>query len=63
MTGIELLTRVKELDENAVTVLLSGWMIKDLKAYRNVVDLYLAKPFKLDVLIKEISKVLKNGAK
>ncbi len=63
MTGIELLTRVKELNENAVTVLLSGWMIKDLKAYRNVVDLYLPKPFKLDVLIKEISKVLKNGAK
>ncbi|HPI13275.1 MAG TPA: response regulator [Spirochaetota bacterium] len=63
ITGIELLTRVKELDENAVTVLLSGWMIKDLKAYRNVVDLYLPKPFKLDVLIKEISKVLKNGAK
>jgi CheY-like chemotaxis protein/PAS domain-containing protein len=63
MTGIELLTRVKELDENAVTVLLSGWMIKDLKAYRNVVDLYLPKPFKLDVLIKEISKVLKSSAK
>ncbi len=63
MTGIELLTRVKELDENAVTVLMSGWMIKDLKAYRNVIDLYLPKPFKLDVLIKEISRFLNKSPK
>jgi PAS domain S-box-containing protein len=60
ISGIELAARVKEIDEKVITVLLSGWMLTDLKAYKNVVDLYLAKPFKLDDLIREISRVLKT---
>ena len=63
ITGIELLTRVKELNENTVTVLLSGWMISDLHLYKNIVDLFLPKPFQLDVLLTEISKVLKAKMK
>lgn len=63
MTGLELLTRTKEVDEDVVTVLLSGWMLNDLKAYKNVVDLFLPKPFKLDVLIKEISKIFLSKSK
>ncbi len=58
ITGLELAARVKEVNENVVTVLLSGWMLTDLKAYKNVIDLFLPKPFKLDELIKEIAKVL-----
>ncbi|HMB20453.1 MAG TPA: response regulator [Spirochaetota bacterium] len=60
ITGLELLARVKEQYENTVTVLLTGWMLTDLKAYKNVVDLYLPKPFKLDVLIRELSCIFNN---
>ncbi len=60
MTGLELLARVKEQGEKTVTVLLTGWMLTDLKAYKNVVDLYLPKPFKLDVLIRELSGIFKE---
>ncbi len=63
LTGIELAARVKEINENTVTVLLSGWMISDIDAYRNVIDLFLPKPFKLDDLITEISKVYKASIK
>ncbi len=58
ITGLELAARVKEMDENIVTVLLSGWMLKDLKAYKNVVDAFYSKPFKLDALITGIAKLL-----
>lgn len=60
LTGIELAARVKELNEKTVTVLLSGWMLNDLEAYKNVIDLFLPKPFKLDNLITEISKLVKE---
>jgi len=60
ITGLELLARVKEQYESTVTVLLTGWMLSDLKAYKNVVDLYLPKPFKLDVLIRELSGIFNN---
>jgi len=60
LTGIELAARVKEISEDTVTVLLSGWMINDLKVYKNVIDLFLPKPFKLEELIKEISKLTKQ---
>ena len=60
LTGIELAARVKEISQSTITILLSGWMITDLDAYRNVIDLFLPKPFKLDVLIKEIANLLKT---
>ncbi|MFW5861428.1 MAG: response regulator [Spirochaetota bacterium] len=60
ITGLELLAKVKEQYENTVTVLLTGWMLTDLKAYKNVIDLYLPKPFKLDVLIRELSGIFNN---
>jgi two-component SAPR family response regulator len=63
ITGIELATRAKEIDERVVTVLLSGWMLSDLKSYKNVVDVFLPKPFKLDDLIKEISKTIQARVK
>lgn len=58
ITGIELLTRIKELNDKVVTVLFSGWSLNDLKPYDNIVDLYLDKPFQADVLIKSISKTM-----
>jgi PAS domain S-box-containing protein len=60
ITGLELLARVKEIDENVVTVLLTGWILNEIKAYKNVVDLFVQKPFKLEVLIKGISRILKS---
>lgn len=57
ITGLELLVRVKEINDQVLTVLLSGWMLGDLRSYKNVIDLYLPKPYKLDVLIREISKI------
>jgi CheY-like chemotaxis protein len=56
LTGIELSARIKELNEKTVTILLSGWILDDVKAYKNVVDLFIPKPFKLDSLLKQISK-------
>ncbi len=41
-------------------MLLSGWMLNNLDAYKNVIDLFLPKPFKLDSLITEISKLVKD---
>ncbi len=63
ITGLELAARAKELDENIITVLLSGWMLKDLKAYKNVVDVFYSKPFKLETLIVGISKLLTSRKK
>ena len=58
MTGYELLKKVRELNEQTVTVLLSGWMLDSRTMYENTVDFFLSKPFHLDVLIKEISRIL-----
>jgi len=57
-TGLELLKKVRELNEKTATVLLSGWLIDDAKKYEKTVDLFLSKPFQLDVLIREISRIL-----
>ncbi len=61
LTGIELAARVKELNEKTITVLLSGWMLNDLDAYKNVIDLFLPKPFKLDSLLTKISNLVKEA--
>jgi PAS domain S-box-containing protein len=58
ITGIELSARIKEIREETITVLLSGWTLDNIKTYRNVVDLFLPKPFKLDVLLRQISKIM-----
>ena len=63
LTGIELSAKIKELNETTPTVLLSGWMLDDMKAYRNVIDLFLPKPFKLQDLLKSISKLLVEKGK
>jgi CheY-like chemotaxis protein len=63
ITGIELSARIKELKENTITVLLSGWMLDNVKAYKNTVDLFLPKPFKLDDLLKKISKLMSEKRK
>ncbi|OHD67615.1 MAG: hypothetical protein A2W19_11415 [Spirochaetes bacterium RBG_16_49_21] len=63
ITGIELSARIKEINEGTITVLLSGWMLDNIKAYKNVVDLFLPKPFKLDDLLKKISKIMSEKKK
>ena len=55
LTGIELAARVKEINENTLTVLLSGWSLGDLKVYDRLVDFYIAKPFNIDDLLKGIA--------
>ncbi|MCP4136119.1 MAG: response regulator [bacterium] len=60
ITGIELSARIKEINEETVTILLSGWVLNDLQAYKNVIDLFMPKPFKLDELLKNISKIFKE---
>jgi PAS domain S-box-containing protein len=63
ITGIELAARAKEIDEKLMTVLLSGWMLDDLKSYKNVIDIYFPKPFKLEVLITGMAKFLMSRKK
>jgi hypothetical protein len=58
-----LAARAKEIDEKLMTVLLSGWMLDDLKSYKNVIDIYFPKPFKLEVLITGIAKYLMSRKK
>jgi len=60
MTGLELLKKIRELNEHTVTVLLSGWILDDITRYEKTVDLFMSKPFHIDILIREISKVLKK---
>ena len=60
ISGIELSARVKEINDKTTTVLLSGWVLNDLNAYKNVIDLFLPKPFKLDDLLTKISKIFKD---
>ncbi|MBN1533968.1 MAG: response regulator [Spirochaetes bacterium] len=57
ITGIELAARIKEIDESTVTILLSGWLVDDIPSYKNIVDLFIPKPFKLDDMLKKISKI------
>ncbi len=63
ITGIELSARIKEIKEDVITILLSGWMLDSVKPYKNVVDLFLPKPFKLDVLLKKIARVMSEKKK
>jgi two-component SAPR family response regulator len=58
ITGIELSARVKEINEKVTTILLSGWMLNDIDAYQNVIDLFIPKPFRLDDMIKKVSQLL-----
>ncbi len=60
ITGLELLARIKEIDEHVVTVLLTGWIVNEREVYRTVVDLFVQKPFKLEDLIRGISRLLKS---
>ncbi len=60
ISGIELSARIKEINDKTVTVLLSGWVLNDLNVYKNVIDLFLPKPFKLDDLLTKISKIFKE---
>jgi len=55
-TGIELSARVKEINEDTLTILLSGWSL-DLKGYTGFIDLFMAKPFNIEDLIKGISNI------
>ncbi|MCL2025318.1 MAG: response regulator [Leptospirales bacterium] len=63
ITGIELAARVKELNEEAVTVLLSSWEFNDMSAYKNTADLIISKPFALNSLVEGLSKILGKKTK
>ncbi len=57
ITGIELSARVKEINENTHTILLSGWSMGNLKGYSSFIDLFMAKPFNIDDLIRGIASI------
>jgi PAS domain S-box-containing protein len=57
LSGIELAARVKEINEDSLTILLSGWSLGDIKRYRGFIDLFLAKPFSIDDLIHGIASL------
>lgn len=57
LTGIELAARVKEINEDSLTILLSGWSMGDIKGYRGFIDLFMAKPFSIDDLIHGIASL------
>lgn len=54
-TGLELAARIKEINEDTLTVLLSGWAI-DCKGYSGFIDFFMEKPFDIDDLVKGIIK-------
>jgi len=56
ISGIELSARVKEINEDTITVLLSGWPLNP-KGYTGFIDLFMAKPFNIEDLIKGIVKI------
>ncbi|HPS56714.1 MAG TPA: response regulator [Spirochaetota bacterium] len=57
LTGIELAARVKEINEDSLTILLSGWSMGDIKGYKGFVDLFMAKPFSIDDLVHGIASL------
>ncbi len=54
MTGIELAARIKEISEDTLIILLSGWSIGDFKRYNSFIDFFMPKPFNIEDLIKGI---------
>ena len=54
MTGIELAARIKEISEDTLIILLSGWAIGDFRRYNSFIDLFMAKPFNIEDLITGI---------
>ena len=61
MNGIELLSRIKEINPSVMRVLMSAFEIEDrIFEQFNCVDKFLQKPIKISDLIKEIQKQLKS---
>ena len=58
MNGIELAARVKEISEDTGVVLLSGWTMGEFKRYSNFIDIFIAKPFNIEDLIKNIAGLI-----
>ncbi|MBN1499300.1 MAG: response regulator [Spirochaetes bacterium] len=63
ISGFEVLTKVRESNEKTLNVLLSGWILNDISTYNNIIDLYLPKPFQIEVLLKEMSRVYRKKIK
>lgn len=63
LSGLELAARVKEIREDAITVILSGWAFEDMTAYKNVADLVMTKPFQLQTLLKKLSQILEDSSR
>jgi DNA-binding NtrC family response regulator len=61
MNGIELLSRIKEINPSVVRVLMSAFEIED-KIFEqfNCVDKFLQKPIRISDLTKEIQRQLKS---
>lgn len=63
INGLELFLKIKELDDSTLAVLLSGWALKAIDIYATVVDIYMSKPFKLDEMIRMVSRKMADRPK
>jgi len=59
-TGIELIAKVKEIDDSIVTLLMSAWELGDMSLYANIVDFFVAKPFNIEDLLGILSAKIKD---
>jgi len=57
ITGLELAARVKEINEDTLTILLSGWGVSAFRDYKSFIDLFMAKPFNIDDLVRGMAAI------
>jgi len=60
MSGIELLKKIKNVNQNFPVIIITGVNIEDAEgvAYENGANSFLIKPFKMKTLIDEINRIL-----
>lgn len=58
MTGLELLAKVRELHEQTLTILLTGWILNDKTVYEKSIDLFMQKPFQIQDLLIEAGRII-----
>ncbi|MDY6967972.1 MAG: response regulator [Spirochaetota bacterium] len=63
ISGLELLIKIKESDENVISVLIYDGKPEKLKAYKNIIDIYMPSSFSMNKLSKEISRISNSKKK
>ena len=58
MPGDEVALRMKEIDPQVITVLVTGWDLAEDDPRRSVFDLYIHKPFSLFEVQREVARAM-----